>query len=433
MSPELEDMVRSPRRLGYTAALTFFGGVTLFSALVPLASAAVAPGVVSPDGSRKTIQHLEGGIVRLIHVREGDAVMAGQPLVTLEDTKARAQYQELRERTIHLLTTQARLLAEQSGAEAVSFPAELDNFPQSEVAQAAASQRQLFEDRRAARQGEERVLRQRIAQLDEEIAGLRQTITAQDEQLRLIAEETEGVRQLVDKGLERVPRLLALKRERARIEGERAAHRADIARDQQRIGETETQLLGLRQQTIEKVSDELAKVTTELSVHRSQFPLHQDILARTVVTAPMDGTVLHLRVTTEAGGVVGPGQPLLDLVPSKGGLVIDARVKPNDIEMLHPGLKAKVVLTAYRQRMLPQIMGELRSISADRLTDDRSGEPYFLAKVEVDPAELAALSPDVRLIAGMPAEVMVLTGERSLLSYLMRPLTDSFRRSFRED
>lgn len=426
-------LVRGPCRLGYAAAALFLGSLGAFSALVPLASAAIAPGVVSPDGSRKTIQHLEGGIIRTIHVREGDRVVAGQPLVTLEDTKARAQFQELRERFIYLATTEARLLAEQVGAEAMILPRDLEAFPARETAEAMATQNKLFQDRRAARLGEERVLNQRVRQLEEEIAGLRQTIAAHDRQTTLLAQEEAGVQQLVDKGFERLPRLLALKRERARIDGERAGHRAGIARNEQRIGETEMQLISLRQRVTEQVSGELAKVTTELSMLRSQVPWHQDVLARTVVTAPADGTVMQLRVTTESGGIVGPGQPILDLVPARASLIVDARVRPTDIEMLHPGLKAKVVMTAYRQRMLPEIKGEVRSISADRMVDERTGEPYFLAKVEVDAAALEAIGPDIKLVAGMPAEIMVLTGEQTLAGYLFRPIIDSFRRSFREE
>jgi HlyD family type I secretion membrane fusion protein len=190
------------------------------------------------------------------------------------------------------------------------------------------------------------------------------------------------------------------------------------------------QLLTMRQEDKERVNEELTKVRAGLAELRSQFPSRADILSRTVIAAPITGTIMNVRVTTESG-VVGPGQPLLDIVPVEAKLIVDARVKPIDIDTVHPGMKARVLLTAYRQRNLLQIYGSLRSISADRLIDDRSGEAYFLAKVEVDRAELARLK-DVRLLPGMPAEVMILTGERTLLDYLLREFTESVTKSFRE-
>jgi len=190
------------------------------------------------------------------------------------------------------------------------------------------------------------------------------------------------------------------------------------------------QLLTLRQENKERVNEELTKVRADLAELRSQFPSRADVLSRTVIEAPIAGIVMNVRVTTESG-VVKPGEPLLDIVPAEAKLIIDARVKPIDIDTVHPGMKARVLLTAYRQRNLPQIHGTLRSISADRLIDDRSGEAYFLAKVEVDRAELARLA-DVRLTPGMPAEVMILTGEQTLLNYLLRPLLDSVTKGFRE-
>lgn len=427
----LEVLLRRPKALGFAVVLLLVGGFGSWAATAPLSSAAVAPGLVSPDGNRKTIQHLEGGIIRRIHVREGQAVEPGQRLLTLEDIRAKAEFETLRERYIHLLATEARLMAEELGAPEIEFPAELARMDRDEVRRAIASQRELFANRRATRRGEEQILGQRIKQLNEQIAGLREVIAAQDEQIALIAREIKGVQQLYDKGLERLPRLLALQRAQADIRGTRAGNRSEIARSEQRIGETEMQLLTLRQQDLEKASEQLAEVRAELARLRSQFPLHEDVLSRTVVQAPMAGTVLNVRVTTESG-VVRPGEPLLDIVPAEAKLVIDARVRPTDIDDVQAGMMARVVLVAYRQRHLPQIHGTVRSLSADRLVDERTGEPYFLAKVEVDPEELDRLGDLVRLAPGMPAEVMILTGEQTFLDYLIRPLSDSVRRSFRE-
>jgi HlyD family secretion protein len=428
--PTLTELTRWPRRLGYAALLLLLVGFGGWSSTAPLASAALAPAVVSPDGSRKTVQHLEGGIIRTIHVREGDIVVQGQPLVTLEATQARGNYDELRERYVHLLAIEARLVAEQVGAERIEPPEEFKMLGVSDAQSGMLGQEDLLRSRQATHQGRERILGQRIRQLEEENTGLHEVIAAEARQLALIDKEIEGTEALYKKGLERLPRLLALQREQANIGAGQAANRARIARGKQEIGETEIQLLTLRQEYKERVNEELTKVRAGLAELRSQFPTRADVLSRTVIGAPIAGTVMKMRVTTESG-VVGPGEPILDIVPTEAKLIVDARVKPIDIETVKTGMKARVLLTVYRQRNLPQIHGIVRSVSADRLIDDRTGEAYFLAKVEVDPAELARLR-DVRLSPGMPADVMILTGEQTLLGYLLRPLLDSVEKGFRE-
>jgi HlyD family secretion protein len=428
----LSKFTRSSRIFGYAVALAFFGGLGAWAAVAPLASAALAPGIVSPDGSRKTIQHLEGGIIRTIHVQEGDTVEAGDPIVTLEDTRALARFEELHEREMFLRAAEARLAAEQLNRAEITFPEELATSTEARVISAMNSQRELFASRVETQTARERILNQRVAQLNEEIDGLIEVIAAQDEQLALIGREIEGAQQLYDKGLERLPRLLALQREQADIRAKRAANKASIASNQQRIGETELQLHATRQQIQEGASTELAEIRGELALIRSQLPERADALARTQIVAPIGGRVMNVQVTTEAGGVVNPGAPILDIVPDEAKLIIDARVAPQDIETVHPGLKARVILTAFNQRFLPQIHGVVRSISADRFTDERSGEPYFLAKIEVDADDLEKVSETVSLVAGMPAEVMILTGERTFTDFLLKPLADSVRRSFRE-
>jgi HlyD family secretion protein/epimerase transport system membrane fusion protein len=424
-------LLLGPKMLGYAAIAAFFGGFGGLAMVAMLASAAVAPGLVSPDGYRKTVEHLEGGIVSQIHVREGDHVEAGQVLLILEDIKARANFEELREKLVHLVSIEARLLAELSDASAVQHPAQLEGFDAEIIGPAIKAQQQLFESRRATLKGRERILGQRILQLEAEIGGLREMIAAADEQLNLIAQEIEGQERLYEKGLSPLPKLLALKRAQAGVRAERAKSRASIARNEQAIGETQLQLLSIGEERREQIAEELSEVRTELAAVRSQLPSRKDVLDRTTVTAPVSGTVMNVQVTT-ATGVVQPGEPLLDLVPEDSRLVIDAYVKPIDLDTVQPGQKARVLFTAYGQRNLPQIFGELRSISADRLIDEHTGEPYFLAKIEVDPSELERIAPDIVLSPGMPADVMILTGERTLLDYLMRPFIESVTKSFRE-
>ncbi len=426
----LSQYVQAPRRLGWATILLVFGCGTTLAAAIPLAGAAVAPGFVSPDGHRKTVQHLEGGIVRRIHVREGDLVRAGDRLVTIEDTLARANMAELSERLVHFLAIEARLLAEQAGASAIT-PQDAPMIHQVALANALRGQETLFISRRETRSGRERILGQRILQLHEESEGLRQVIASQNEQEALIKKEIATVETLLRQGLERLPRLLSLQRVQAELGGARASNFARIAKNKQAVGEAEMELLTMRQQDREKVNEELNTVRAELASLRSKLPARTDVLDRTLVTAPIDGIVMNVRVTTESG-VVRPGEALLEIVPQKASLIVDARVRPIDVDVVRPGMGAKVVFSAFAQRNLPQIDGRLRSISADRMTDERTGESYFIAKVEVDAAKIRELNSSLELVAGMPAEVFILTGERTALDYLVRPFLESINKSFRE-
>lgn len=432
-SGSLARVTRGTRVLGYAVIVLFFGGFGTWAALAPLAGAAIASGVVSPEGSRKTIQHLEGGIIEAIHVREGDNVDTGTPLVTLRNTRALARYEELAERRNFLLALEARLTAEQLGASEIAFPEELSSGSNPKVDLTINTQRALFKDRSEVQQAREQIMQQRIAQLDEEISGLEEVIVSQNVQLDLIASEIDSTRELRSKGLARQSVLLELEREQAKITGEMALNKASIARNRQRIGETELQLLATRQQLKEEASTELAELRTELTAIESQLPERADTLARTVVFAPIAGKVLNVRVTTEAGGVIGSGEPILDIVPNDAALLIDARVRPQDIDTVLPGMRAQVVLTAFNQRYLPRIWGNVLTVSADRLVDEKTDVPYFLAKVAIDPGELDTISKDLKLVAGMPAEVMIYTGDRTLLDMLARPFSDSLRRSFRAE
>lgn len=429
--PHLHMLTRSARRLGLVALGLFvlvFGG---WAVLAPLASAAMAPGVISTDGHKKTVQHLEGGMIRTIHVREGDAVTQGDPLITLDDTAARSLDAEIRERFLHVLAMASRLEAERADINEIRFPDALLQEGSKETEQVTESQRQLFLSRRATHQGRVRILEARIRQLAEQNTGLDQVIVAEDEQLALIDEEIASSQQLLERGLERKPKVLSLRRVRADISAARAVNRAKIAEIDQAIGETRLQLLAIDEERQEAIAEELTELRRILAELKGQLPNRVDILQRTVIRSPITGTVMNLRATT-VGGVIRPGEPLLDVVPGGGQLIIDARVRPTDVERITPGMSARVVLTAYKQRSMPIIYGKLRSISADAFVDDRTGLAYYLAKVEVVPEDLASLS-QVQLIPGMPADVMLLDGERSVMEYLMAPILESRRRSFREN
>ena len=282
--------------------------------------------------------------------------------------------------------------------------------------------------RRASLRDQQAILADRVAQAEAEIAGLEAEIASAHTQLGLIGEEIEIVERLLAKGLERKPRLLALLRSKTQIEGAIAADRAAIARAGQEIAEARQHSLSLESSQAEDIAAELAETRKSLAGLAERIRATADQLARIVVTAPVEGTVVNVRIKT-IGGVIEPGAPLLDLVPAGGELLLEARVAPVDIDEVHPGLRAQVHLLAYKSRNLRRIEGEVRGVSADRLEDPATRQPYYLAKVAVD---RAALPAGITMTAGMPADVMIVTGERTLLQYLLRPITDTLRRGLRE-
>lgn len=430
--PGIWSAMRGPALVGLGVIVFFVGVGVLWGGSAPIAGAAIAPGVVSPDGRRRTVQHLEGGIIHQILVTSGDHVTEGQPLIVLEETQALADYRRIVVQRRTYAAMQARLEAEQAGAEEITFPDWLTaNANDPEVAEIIGTQQTLFETRSAAQQSRADILRQRIAQLDEEIIGLESQINSQRRQITLIASEIEDVQELLNRGLERRTRLLSLQRQQADIEGAVGANEAAIAEARQSIGETDLQILNLNTDRQDEIANELNQVRFERAGIEQDLSRTQDVLTRTSITAPISGIVVENRFST-VGGVIRPGEPILDIVPQEEELLIDARVSPNDIDSIQIGMSAQIILSAYSQRRLPRIDGRVKSISADRLVDETTGQAYFLARVEVNPQELLALEDRITLTAGMPAEVYILTGERTALEYLMEPVIQSFRRAFRE-
>jgi HlyD family secretion protein/epimerase transport system membrane fusion protein len=412
-----------------TVLVAAFGG---WAATAPLAGGAVAPGVISPDSSRKTIQHLEGGIIGEIMVQDGDFVQAGQPLVTLEDTLARASYEIMLHQYQGLVATMARLTTEQLGRKTISFPEELLGAEADpEVRDILELQRQLFATRNIALESRKRVLRQRILQIRDQITGLKAQLASSEHRLAIIGEELKDKEYLLDKGLIQKSQVLAVRRAWAEIEGDRGEYQSAIAKSRQQIGEAELELVTLDAIRADEIASELERVRGALAEIRQRLGASEDTLKRTTILAPVTGTVVDLRFKTR-GGVILQGAPILDIVPANEDLLIDARVAPTDIDVVHAGLAAKVHLSAFQQRSLPQIEGRVRSVSADSLQDERTGASYYLARVEVDREQLAGLGVDVQLVPGMPAEVLIVTGERTLFGYLLQPFRDIIRRSLRE-
>ena len=431
--PALRARLRGVTWTGNLLVFGFVVGLGTWSALAPLESAAIAVGTVESESSRKTIQHLEGGIIRTILVADGDVVRAGQTLIALEDTKARAEAQSLQGQLWEAMAREARLQAEQQGEERVSFPATL------EMAQSANpsvrvilwGQQSIFETRRQVFQSQVAVNREKRSQVEKEIEGLRAQESAASRRIEIVREEAATVAMLVNKGLERRPRLLNLEREIADIEGRRGEIVAQISRAGQVINESQAVLLKLENDRQNEIAQSLREAQNQIFQLRERLQAADDQLSRTAVKAPEDGVVTDLRIHTP-GGVIGAGAPLVDLVPRQDRLIVIARVRPEDIDVVRPGLSADVNLLPYNQRRVPPLHGTVMHVSADRLVDKRTDQPYYAAKIRVPGPAVAGIH-GVQIVPGMPAQVFIKTGRSTVALYALSPLLDSFNRAFRED
>lgn len=413
---------------GFT--LLFFVG---WGGIAPLDSAAVAPGSVVVASNRKTIQHLEGGIITDILVKDGDKVEAGQELVRLNATSAKARREMVTGKLLSARAAEARLVAMRDGKETIEVTEGLKALQEKEdYQQVIAGQQGLFETRRKAYLGEIQVLDQRILQLEEKITGIQAQKAGTEKQLSLIAEEIETTSKLLEKGLSLKSRLLALQREEASLQGQIGSFVSEITNTQERIGETKIQKLNRENEYQKEVATEMKDVQQEIAGLEEQLSASSDVFERTVITAPQAGTVTGLKYHT-VGGVIAPGTAIMDLVPQDDMLMIEVRIQPQDIDAVHPGLEAKVRLSAYRSRMLPRLSGKVEYVSADRFIDEKAQMAYYLGRVRIDEDEMRKLAGKVELYPGMPAEVFIVTGSRTLLEYLGAPLIQSFQRSLVED
>lgn len=419
-------------RVAFIAIAIFAAVFGIWSWAAPLNSAAIAPGVLeAAGGGRRTVQHLEGGIVARFLVVEGQKVRAGQPLVQLDTTQTDARDEAVRSTLYGLLAQDARLTAERLGRPSVSYPQELLALADDpEVKQIIATSNALFAARRRGLAEQTVVLSQRIGQAQAEIRSSSAQLAALEDQSKLLDDEEMGVSMLVEEGLERKSRLLALQRQRAATEGQQG----QLTNNQQRLGktmaETRAQMAFLRGQMATEAATQQRDVQMQIAEAREKLKISGDIRSRSQILAPIAGTVANLRLITP-GGVVGAAQPVLDIVPSNEKIVVTARLKANDIDMVHPGLGAEVRLTPFKARVVPNLRGVVKEVGADASIDEDSKQLFYKVVVEIPPSELKHF-PDVKLMSGMPAEVFIDLGSSSLLRNLFQPMIDSFHRAFRE-
>jgi HlyD family type I secretion membrane fusion protein len=416
---------------GLVTIFLIFGVFGTWAGIAQLTSAAIAPGVVAVDSNWRTVQHLEGGIVAKIMVHEGDEVQEGQVLLRLDPTRSDAQFNIIDSQLVLASATLARLTAERDGTRFIGFDDELmDRMGEDNVAAAVAGQELLFRARRDTMDGQVSILEQRVDQLEQQIIGQNVQAQARLRQIEIIDEELVGLYELFDQGYVSRQRLLALERDLERLRGERGEDIAAAAQANSSIGETRLQILQLETGMREEVITELRQIQSQVFELQERWVEAADQSARIEIVAPTEGTVVGLNAHT-IGGVIRAGDPILSLVPEDDVLIIDARVKPDDIERVYRGQSAQVRLSGLSQRSTPILKAEVMTISPDRLTDQATGEPYFAARVMI-PEDQIALLEGVELVPGMPAEVLIETGEQSALGYMLDPILASFRKAFRD-
>lgn len=427
-----DGMARTTIVRGMWILVLLFGVIGTWMTFWPLATGAVATGRVVVDSNRKEIQHLEGGIVKEILVKEGQQVKKGDVLVRLDNTNAAARQGLLKGQYLSAKATEARLLAERDEATEVTFPPDLvkDEATDPEVAKNLDAQRRLFKTRQDTLQGQIDVLNQKSRQTEEEIGGYRQQISSANTQLGLLQQEIDVVRTLLSKGNAVKPRLLALERQAADLQGQRGQAQAMVSRANQTINEAKMTILNQRTEFLNAVLAELKDVQLRLSDLQEQTSASDDVVRRIEIKAPIEGKITAIQSNT-VGGVVKAGETIMTLVPSNEKLIVEARINPQDIDVVHDGLPARVRLSAYSARYVPPVKGTVVTVSADRFDDQSTGQSYFIARIEIPGEEMDRLE-DVKLTPGMPAEALIVTGYRTMLSYLIHPIRDSFGRAFKE-
>ena len=423
---------KRPALLGYIVILLTFGVMGSWSALARLDRAVVAKGTVTIESSRKTIQHLEGGLVNDIRVKEGQEVKEGDVLVRLSPLQAKANADLVRNQLEFALVLDARLSAELNKLPEIVLPPEiLERMATSpELTKVVEDQRVQFQERRASLAGQEALYEAKVTQLATEKEGIAIEKASVERQVSFINEELVGLRDLREKNLIPISRALAMERERTRLEGVIGRSVADTAKADNSISEAKLQIAQLRQKFQEEVSAQLLETRQKINDLREKASVANDILLRQNILAPRTGTIQNLKVFT-LGQVVRPGEPMMDIVPNDEKLVIHAQLPTTEIEHVREKMIAEIRFPAFHSRLIPVILGSLDRVSKDRLIDEASKEPYFLGIISLDKVQIPQEYRG-KVMAGMPAEIIIPTGERTAFSYMISPLTDSLRRSFRQ-
>ena len=417
--------------IGLAVVVILAGGLGGWASTAEISGALIAPGQIVVESNVKKVQHPTGGVVGEVLARDGDIVKSGDILVRLDDTVTKASLAIVTKNLDAQWARAARLEAEQRGRDKITFPPQLTSrISEPDVKSLILSETKLFEVRVNGRTGQKAQLRERITQLNEEIAGLAAQEKAKDQEIALVEKELAGVRDLYDKHLVQISRLTTLERDAARLNGERAQYIASRAQAKGKITETELQIIQVDKDMVSEVSKDLRETNDKIGEFVERKVTAEDQLRRIDIRAPQDGMVLQSTVHT-VGGVITAGDAVMMIVPQADDLQVEAKVNPQDIDKLQIGQKTLLRLSAFNQRTTPELNGVVSRVSPDVTTDQRTGQSYYTIRVTMPPQEVARLG-EAKLIPGMPVEAFVQTGDRTLISYLMKPLSDQLMRAFRE-
>ena len=428
--------IRKLNLIGLAIAILLVFGIGGWAATSELSGAVIAPATVVVESSVKKVQHPTGGVVGQILVEDGSPVEEGQVIMRLDDTVARSTLGVVRSQLDEFMAHEARLLAERNDADVIVFPPSLTaRKDQTTVASAMNGEDKLFEARKQARTGQRLQLRERISQSNEEIRGLSAQQESKEREIKFVSDELVGVTELFNKNLVSTSRIMTLRRDQARLEGERGQYIADIARSRGKISETQLQILQVDQDFRSEVLKDLRETQGKIAEFKERVTAAEDQLNRVDIRAPQSGTVLQLAVHT-VGGVIGAGETIMQIVPRKDALVVEAKVAPQDIDQISVGARVNVRVMAGNQRTMPNLVGTLTRVSADLTREQpqagqQSGQAYYVVRVSLPDEEVRRLE-GLRLVPGMPAEAFIQTYSRTALQYLLKPLNEQIARTFRE-
>ncbi len=433
---DLKQSIARPARVGVWTMVVFVFGLGLWATTAPLSSAIVAHGSFVATGQNKIVQHLEGGIIAKILVNEGEKVTEGQSMVELDDTNSNADEQRLTIRQATLLSTKARLDAERNGETEITFPAQLEAMSGNpEVAKSISAQRALFASRQAEFDGQRDINERQINAIQQEIVGLNAQKSSAESQLVFLSKETETAAKLLERGLSEQSRVLELRRAKAKTEGDIGQFIAEIGRAEQRILVAKNELTHLHSKMISDGAELYRETTADLSDTEQRLTAAKGILTRHIIRAPVNGVIVKMNYHT-SGGVIPPGQVVAEILPTDAKLIVEAMVRPEEIDFVHSGQQAEVRLSALNQRTTPLVVGNVVYVSADKIQNQNARVPgadyYYLARVELDEASVKERIGKLKLSPGMPAEVYMMTGERTMWQYLTRPIVDVMWHGARE-
>jgi HlyD family secretion protein len=430
---EPDERVPSLRSLvlaGVAAIGVGFGGFGAWAMTARLDNAAVAPGIVAVDSKRKTVSHLEGGILKTLLKAEGERVAQDEPLLRLEDARARAELQQLQAKRIGLEAKLARLRAEQTGAGEIAFPADIQRMDSPIAREVLRAELGLFKSRAQVHDGKVHIQQRVIEQHQAESDALKAQIDATTQQRSLIDEEVKIMADLYEKRYAKRSQLVELQTRQSELAGKAGELAARKAKAEQAVAGANLEILSISLEQQNDIGGEIQESQLVLSEVTERIVQAEDVLRRLVVTSPQEGVVANIRMRT-AGSAIAAGEAILDIVPENELLIVEAKVDPRDIDSVRVGATTRVRLTAFNSRLLPPLEAKVTYVAPDQLVDEKTGFPYFVVRAEIDSQSLK--DHKVALHAGMTAEVMIVNGARRAIDYLISPFTDSFNRAFRED